>query len=82
MEFEIKKCKKNAAYKVIPKKKVKLNLEKIKKSFEVMIDTPIALVIKRDDEIIVKEYGELMFKTLTDIDKIRKIADEIYEVGA
>ena len=63
---------------VKPDKKIKLDLEKIKKRFKVLIDTPILLVIDEQGEIIVHSYGELLFKTLRDEEKIRKIAEEIY----
>jgi len=80
MEFEIKPCKTRAAYSVKPKKNIKLNLSKLKGNFRIKAETPIATVIEVDgEEIIVHRHGELKFKKLRDENKIKKIAEEIYE---
>jgi esterase/lipase len=79
--FEIKPCKDKGGISVKPKKSIKLDLSKIKNNFEVVVDTPILIVIKKEDEIIVHNYGELIFKHLKDKEKIKKIAEEIYKVG-
>ena len=72
MEFEIKKCKTKAAYSAKPLKNTKLDLNKIKKKFKVVADTPIVLVISKENagEIIVHNHGEILFKTLEDEQKI------------
>ncbi|MBU0461360.1 MAG: hypothetical protein KJ574_02110 [Nanoarchaeota archaeon] len=82
IEFTISKCKTKAVMSVKPKKNMQLNLDKIRKNFKVILDTPILLVIKEEDEIIVHGYGELLFKTFTDEKKIERIAKKIYEVAS
>ncbi|MFC1753912.1 hypothetical protein ACFL96_11075 [Thermoproteota archaeon] len=82
IQFSVSECKTKAATAVKPVKKIKLDLDKIRKNFEIVLDTDILLVIRKEDEIIIHNYGELLFKTMTDEDKIRKIARKIYEVGA
>ncbi len=80
--FTIAPCKTRAAYSAKPTKNVTLNLKKIKAAFETIIDTPIVLVIKEEgSEIIVHSYGELLFKTLNDEEKIKKITEKVYKVG-
>lgn len=80
--YNLAKCKTKAAYSAKLKKKGKLDLDKIKKKFEVILETPILLVIKEEGvEIIVHGYGELLFKKCEDVELMRKIADEIYKVG-
>ncbi|MBW3003959.1 hypothetical protein KY328_05720 [Candidatus Woesearchaeota archaeon] len=82
MDYKIKPCKTKAAFSVIPVQKIKLDFDKLKIKFETLIDNPIALVIKVDDEeIVVHNYGEMLFKTLKNVEKIKTIADRIYEVG-
>lgn len=80
--FIIEKCKTKAVFAAKPVGNVKLNLGKIKKVFKTKMETPIILVLDCEDEIIVHDYGEIIFKTLTDTKKIEKIANEIYEAGS
>jgi len=88
VDFTFGKCKTRAAYSAKLKKQGKLNLEKIKRKYEVVMDTPILLVIKIDNdnkidkvEVIVHQYGELIFKNCEDVEFMEKIAREIYEGG-
>lgn len=80
--FDINLCKSKGSYEVRPKKNLKLDLKKLKKSFKTIVDTPILLVIEKEDEIIIHEHGRLVFKKLQDKEKIRGIADEIYRKAA
>jgi len=82
IKFSLAKCKTKAAFSAKLKNKKKLNLAKIKKKYEVLLETPILLVIKINNiEIIVHSYGELMFKKCNDTEWMEKTAEEIYEVG-
>ncbi|HIJ10875.1 TPA: hypothetical protein HA278_02340 [Candidatus Woesearchaeota archaeon] len=82
MQFTLTKCKTKAAYSAKLVKQGKLDLKKITKEFSVMLETPILLVIKEQDvEIIVHGYGELLFKRCTNVAKMRKIAEKVYEIG-
>ncbi len=80
-QFIIEKCKTKATFTAKPIGNVKLNLDKIKKMFKTRVETPIILVLDCEDEVIVHNYGEIVFKTLTDTKKIERIASEIYEAG-
>jgi hypothetical protein len=77
--FKIKLCKTKAAYSIKPDKRLKLDLDKIKNKFKVIVDTPLLLVIDKDGEIIIHKHGELVFKQLKDEAKIKKIAQYIYK---
>jgi molybdopterin-synthase adenylyltransferase len=80
--FKVAKCKTRAAYSVKPNKQIKLDLGKIKKNFKTVLDTPIVVVIESDGvEIIVHNYGELVFKKFDDEKKIKEIAEKVYRVG-
>jgi len=79
--FKIEKCKTRAAYTVKPTRKIKLHLENIKKKFKTKLETPIIIVVDHEDEIVIHDYGEIVFKKLNDVKKIEKIANEIYEAG-
>ncbi|MEA3430475.1 MAG: hypothetical protein U9R08_04335 [Nanoarchaeota archaeon] len=82
MDYKIKPCKTKAAFSVKPDQKLRLDFNKIKERFEVILDNPIALVIKiKGVEIVVHDYGEMLFKTLKNVQQITEIVDEIYEVG-
>jgi len=81
-KFILGKCKTKAAYSAKLKKPGKLNLNKIKKEFEVVMDTEIVLVLKVEGvELICHAYGELLFKNSDDMDLMEKIAEKIYSVG-
>jgi hypothetical protein len=80
--FKIEICKTKGAYSVKPTKRVSLDLNSLKEKFNVIVDTPILLVIKKKYEIIAHKHGELLFKECTDKKEIQKIAEEIYKAGA
>ncbi len=83
LDFTIEKCKTKAAYSAKLKRQQKLNLSKIKKEFEVILETPILLVIAVEGiEIIVHGYGELLFKNCADVGLMESIAKKIYSVGS
>lgn len=80
--FSLGKCKTRAGYSAQLKKKQKLDLNKIKKKFEVILETPILLVVREEGiEIIVHGYGELLFKKGDDVSLMEGIARRIYSVG-
>ncbi len=77
--FEISECKTKAGISVKPKKNFKLDFKEIKKKFEVIFDSPVALVIRVDGcDIIVHKYGEMLFKNCKDKVKIEAIARKVY----
>jgi hypothetical protein len=82
IKFSLAKCKTKAAYSAKLMQKGKLDLAKIKKKFEVLMETPILLVIKtKTGEVIVHSHGEILFKKCTDTELMEKIANEIYKTG-
>ncbi|MFH1063855.1 MAG: HesA/MoeB/ThiF family protein [Candidatus Woesearchaeota archaeon] len=80
-EFTINECKAKKGFSVKPKRNLKMDLEGIKKKFDVKMDASILLVIDYEGEIIVHGFGELLFKDLKDKERIQQIADEIYKAG-
>ncbi len=77
--FRLGKCKTRAAYSAKPVNPIKLDLSAIRKKYEVLIDTPILLVIRvHSIETIVHGFGELIFKNSDDMDTMGIIAKEIY----
>ena len=82
INFSLAKCKTKAAYSAKLKQQGKLDLIKIKNHYEILMETPILLVIKTAaGEVIVHTHGELLFKKCTDTDLMEKVAEEIYELG-
>ena len=80
--FSVEKCKTKAAYSAKLVKKGKLDLNKIKKKFEIKLETPILLVVLINGiEIIIHKHGELLFKKCDDVTLMWKLAQEIYEVS-
>ncbi len=82
IKFSLAKCKTKAAYSAKLLQKGRLDLSKIKNKFELVMETPILLVIKtKAGETIVHSHGEILFKKCTDTETMEKIAEEIYETG-
>jgi hypothetical protein len=80
IKFSLGKCKTRAAFSAKLTQKGKLDLLKIRKKYETILETPILLVIKINGiEIIVHSHGELMFKECEDTEWMEKMAKEIYE---
>jgi len=78
INFELKLCKTRDALSLKPRKNMQLNLNEIKKHYETLVNTPILIVIKKDNhEIIIKKDGEMIFKDLEDENKILEIGKEI-----
>ena len=80
--FSIAKCKSKAAYSAKLRKQGVLNLVKVRGKFDVVLDTPVLLVVKVDGvEVVVHGYGELLFKNCSDTSLMEKIAEKIYLIG-
>lgn len=78
--YVIKKCKTRAAFSVRFNKKI--DLSRIKKKYKVLLETPLLLVVEKDGaEMIVHQYGEVIFKKAKDYNQIEKLAEEIYSLG-
>ena len=77
LDFYHRKCKTKAAYSAKLKRQQKLDLGKIKDKFPVILETPVLLVITVEGiEIVVRGYGELLFKNCADVDLMESIAKE------
>lgn len=82
IKFTLGKCKTRAAFSAKLQQKGKLDLLKIRKKYETILETPILLVIKvRGIEIIVHSHGELMFKECEDQKFMEEVSNEIYELA-
>jgi hypothetical protein len=78
--FEIKDCKTRAAVTAKPTKNVKIDVEKLAKKYDTtFVSRIVVTVIIEGEEVIVHKHGEIMFKTLNDKEKAKKIAKEIYD---
>lgn len=82
VEFTLEKCQTKATYSAKPKRKGKIDLNVIRKRFEIIVDTPFLVMVNvKGIEVIVHGYGELLFKKCDDADLMKKIAEEIYAGG-
>ncbi len=80
--FILHYCKTKAALEVKPLRQLNLNLENIKKSYALVSDAGSILVIKAEgEEVVVHKQGVLMFKTLKDKEKAKRLTRKIYERG-
>ena len=81
--FILSKCKTKAAYSSrLKDQHYKLDLKILAKEFDVIIETPVVIVIKVENiELTVHNFGELLFRNTTDLDKMQEIAEQIYSVA-
>ena len=83
--FTLTKCKTDLSCKAKLNKRQKLDFNNLKKSFKVVTDAGIALVIKADGiEVVVHGYGELVFKLgkkNVSEKRLEQIAKKIYGVA-
>lgn len=79
-KFQLRLCKTGSTLKVKTDKK--LNLEKIKENFGCLRSTKLDVLIELDDEqIIVNNQGEIIFKKSRDESKVMRLSDKIYRIG-
>ncbi|MBI2666189.1 hypothetical protein HYX13_01105 [Candidatus Woesearchaeota archaeon] len=84
IKFTFGKCTTRAGFSAKLQQKGRLNLQKIKEKFEVVLETPILLVVREQElEVIVHQYGELLFKNGTQekFSLMEDIVKRIYETG-
>ena len=82
IKFSLAKCKTKAAYSAKLQQKGKLDLKKVKENFEVLMETPILLVIKTEaGEVIVHSHGEILFKGCKDVELMEEISKTIYNLS-
>ena len=81
IEFDVGPCKAKGGISVKPKNQIKLDLNKIKTKYEVLLDTQILIVIKHKElgEIVIHSYGEMIFKDSKDENKIKEFANGIFK---
>ncbi|MFQ6052297.1 MAG: hypothetical protein ACE5K4_11490 [Candidatus Hydrothermarchaeota archaeon] len=83
MIFVSKPCKTDSAYEVLPKTRIRINLEEsceklVKGGYEIVVTTPHIAVIKKIYEISIFPSGRLLIKDLTDKKIAEDIAREVY----
>jgi len=77
----IRKCATKGAFEVIPEKNMKIDLGKIKKIFEVIVDMPMLLLIKiGNSEATVYKTGKLIIRNVNSKELAQKIAENIYNM--
>ena len=82
LDFTVEKCKTKATYSAKLKQQRQLNLQAIAKNMEIVLETPILLVIKEEGvEAVVHKYGEILFKNCSDVPLLEKIAEKVFMVG-
>ncbi len=82
--YTINLCKTKAGYEVKLNKRSKLNLTPLTKKFEIVVESPLVVIVKiLGEDVIVHNHGTIQFKTeLKEKTKVKKIAEIVYsELG-
>ncbi len=76
-ELLIKPCKDRGGWSISSHQSINLNI--IRKNFEVIMDTPIVLVIRIDGyEVVVHQHGELIVKADLPLKKLEQIGLQVF----
>lgn len=81
MEFTIQQCKDKGGFTAKLTKPQKLDLSNIAKKNKLLLETPILIVIEKEGEIVIRDYGEILFKDLKDMVRIKEIAKTLFSQG-
>lgn len=82
LPFSIKTCTTKAGYEATLEKPQPLVMDALRKQFTVVADAYIILVLNINGiEVIVHNYGKLVFKKNNDEQKLKRIAEQIFRVG-
>ena len=80
--YKIEYCKTKKGFEAKLDKRVKIDLETLKKEFKVVADAGIVIILEiNNEEVIVHDYGTLLFKNCEDKKKAKEIAEKVYNVG-
>lgn len=80
--YNIEYCKTKKGFEAKLEKRKNLDMDLLKKEFSVIADAGIVIVLGVDnEEIIVHDYGTLLFKACKDEKKAKRIAEKIYGAG-
>ena len=76
--YKILDCK-IGKWKIVPEGALSLDLSKVKKRFDVVLDGGIAVVVKDSlGQFIIKKTGEVRFKKERSKEEVAKVAEEVY----
>jgi len=83
--FMIRLCSDKAAYEAVPKKRLKVDLMKVKRSLEhggdseIVLWTPQLMVVRKRDatEITIVDDGRLIIRNVADEETARRIAEAL-----
>jgi len=79
--FVMRPCRGSPACSVLLKKKTRIDFDKVRKKFkEILADTPVVLIVMfKGTEVSIYPSGKLLIRK-NDREKVKKMAQEIYNV--
>ena len=76
----VRLCGSGGAFEALPEKQLKLDLKKIGKKLEVVIETPVLVIVKDRFEVSIFRSGKLLIKNCKVLQDAEKQAEKIYAV--
>ena len=77
----VRVCATKGAFEVLPEKKMSLDFGKLKERFQILIETPMVLIVKDNFEVSCKKNGNLIIKYCPLREDAEKQALRIYEAA-
>jgi adenylyltransferase/sulfurtransferase len=75
--YHIRHCRSKKGIVVQPSKHLQLNLDALRETYPVLVDTELVLILEGD--IYVYSYGEIIFKQATSLEEAKKTALDLYK---
>lgn len=75
----VRLCGSGGAYEAFPERSVKLDLKDVARSFKVVIQTPILLIVKDTFEVSIFKNGRLLIKNCSSLEKAEEQASKVYK---
>ncbi len=76
----VRMCDSKGAFEAFPEKQIKLDLKNITKIFEVIIETPVLIIIKDKFEVSIFRDGKLLIKNCKSLEEAEEQARRVYEL--
>ncbi len=81
-DYRIEWCDSKAAMSAKPETDMDLDMESLEENFDLKADADIVAVIEADgEEVVVHDYGELLFKEEENEDRLKELAEKIYSAA-
>lgn len=74
----VRLCDTKGAYEALPEKQMKVDLSRLKNKFNIVIESPVIVIIKDEFEVSIFRNGKLLIKNCKSQEKAEEQARKVY----